>query len=292
MNAKCVILITKNRPVTLVKTLHSLRNLKVTLVLIDDSTTKETHEMIFEKYGSNNITYHDSSEQKSLLKQVNIPELELYIRPLGTQGWNLGFIRNYALIVVKALGFKQALFMDDDIVVHDLELIDQIFCRLNSCDFVGARISGMADDSVVGHLMRRCGGEFYEFLAGGFLALNVKSVTEYFLNYYNEDQIWLFLHRPTTRFEFCGEVEQFQYDPFDNAPNKAVAQEFGEILEEGVEEAFRRTDHALLLQEVFWQEICHARLNYINQLPKLSAGKNINPISLSVYRALTIVRSR
>jgi len=294
MSEGCVVLITKDRPATLAKTLHNLENSNFNVVIIDDSTTTETYNLICDNYKSRNITYHGRNEQDALLMRFKNSELDAFVRPLGSKGWNLGFVRNYALVVSKSLvsRYTKILFMDDDIIVREPDRINQLFFQVNSSHFVGAKINGMADDSVVGHLMRACGGAFYEFLAGGFLAFNINTVSEYFLNYYNEDQIWLFLHSPETRFETYCEVEQQQYNPFESAVTKALHQEFGEILEEGAEEAFRCGNHGLLLKEVFWKEICDARIKFLDQLPALLPGNKIAHIGQNVYQALTDYHSR
>lgn len=281
-----VVLITKDKPSTLVKTLDHLENSVIPIVIIDDSTSDETYKIICNNMKGRNITYHGRNEQDALLMKFKDFELKNFIRPLGSKDWNLGFVRNYAIIVSKSLGCTKVLFMDDDIIVRHPEHIEQSLLRVNSFNFMGAKITGMADDSVIGHLMRACGGEFFEFLSGGFLAFDINVVSEYFLNYYNEDQIWLFLHTPKAKFETHCEVEQQQYDPFESATTRALNQEFGEIIEEGVEEASMRSDHDLLLREKFWKEICEARLNYINQLPKLIAGTRLEHIGLNVYRQL------
>lgn len=292
MSNEVIVLITKDRPFTLEKTLDQLGNMGTNTIIIDDSTTDVTYEFVSNRYKRRNITYHGRGEQNALLLKYKNLKLKNFIKPLGTKDWNLGFVRNYALVVAKSLGYEKVLFMDDDIIVRQPECVDQIFVKASSYDFVGARITGMADDSAVGHVMRACDGEFFEFLSGGFLAFNINKVSEYFLNYYNEDQIWLFLHPPGTRFESYCEVVQQQYNPFENALMKALKQEYGEILEEGAEEAFGCGDHYLLLKNDFWKEICDTRLDYLNRLPGLLAHKEINYIGLSIYQALTDYHSR
>lgn len=292
MSDAAIVLITKNRPAILLKTLDYLKTVDIKLVIIDDSTTTETYKAFRDKCKERNVIYHGRSEQRSLLMKYKNLKLDKFVRPLGLKEWNLGYVRNYALVASKSFGFAKILFMDDDIVIRDSEQIYHSFDELCSCEFVGAKVNGTADDSIVGHLMRSCDGEFYEFLAGGFLAFDISTISEYFFNYYNEDQIWLFLHPPETRFETYCEVEQQQFDPFKNAVTKALRQEFGELLEEGTEEAFRCGDHDLLLKEGFWKDICDARISYIDQLPKLCVGTNVNHIGLNVHRALTQYYSR
>jgi glycosyltransferase involved in cell wall biosynthesis len=294
MTSGHIVLITKDRPATLVKTLAQLEKTDINTVIIDDSTSTETGSIILDKYKNQNIVYHGKNEQNALLKKFKGLGFENFIRPLASKERNLGFLRNYALIVSKSIANNgsKILFMDDDIIIREPEQIYQIFCQVGAFDFVGAKITGMVDDSIVGHLMRACGGALYEFLAGGFLAFDINAVSEYFLDCYNEDQIWLFLHSPETRFKTFGEVEQQEYDTFENAISKALNQEFGEIIQEGSEEAFRRSNHGLLLKEDFWKEICEARVDYLDQLPKIAISTNLENVGLSVYRDLKEYHSK
>lgn len=285
-NNECIVLITKDRPTILSKTIQQLLDTDIKLILLDDSVTQDTKKLFTNYYKMNNVFYHGRDEQNQIFQKLRNLRINSFVKPLGLAGWNLGFIRNYALMLSKGLGYNKVLFMDDDIVVKDINIIKIMLKKLDSADFVGAKITGMPDDSIVGHLMRACGGEYYEFLCGGFLAIDLNSVSEYFLNYYNEDQIWLFLHKPTVRFETYGEVEQQGQLTFRNAKVKALKQEFGEILEEGVEEAFTRRDFTLLVKEDFWKEICDIRIDYLNSLQELPVGKKIESVATNVHKSL------
>jgi len=289
---ECIILITKNRPETVKITIGQIAEIGLKVILIDDSTTSGTKDMVLTQFKKNNLIYHGKAEQNIFLKKLKKIDLNDFLRPLGTRSWNLGFVRNYALILSKVLGCDRILFMDDDIIIQNVSVIKKMMDKLDYVDFVGAKVTGMADDSVVGHLMRSCGGEYYEFLAGGFLAFNMSVISEYFLNHYNEDQIWLFLHPPATKFETYEKVEQQSFDPFFNASEKALSQEFGEILDDGAEEAFNRGNSNLLITQDFWEGICNIRINYLKQLKDLSTGKKTEPIALNVYKVLIDYHSR
>lgn len=288
MHSDFVVVITKDRPMVLSKTLDALMATSNNSVIIDDSTLTETFNVVRKRYNRDNVIYHGRSEQNELLKKLDCDGVEEFVTQLGISGWNLGYVRNYALIVSKILSKHGAkiLFIDDDIIIREPESIRQVFSRIDSYDFVGTHVVGMEDDAVVGHLMRACGEKPYEFLCGGFLAFDINTVSEYFLNCYNEDQIWLFLHQYKTRFEMFGEVEQQQYNPFENAEVRALNQEFGEILQEGADEAFRRENHNLLLDTSFWQQMCTERLDYLNLIPKLVAGSRFADVGQSIYATL------
>jgi glycosyltransferase involved in cell wall biosynthesis len=270
---KCITLFTKNRPEILSKTLPQLTNADLSVIVLDDSTNTETKRIvdnIAKKW--NNIYYHGRPEQKELLQKFTklVSDLDYFIKPLGTNGWTLGYVRNYAIILAKTLDFERVLFMDDDIIIKDVNIIKEMMKLLDNADFVGAKISGMPDDSVVGYIMRELGMKPYEFLSGGFLAFNLDSVSECFLNYYNEDWIWLFLHKPKVKLVKYGEVHQLPFNPFENAVERALQQEFGEILVDGVKKAIESKNNAALTDVPFWNRIVEKRSYLIKDLINLS----------------------
>ena len=164
--------------------------------------------------------------------------------------------------------------MDDDIVIEDDSIIYNTFDLLDDSDFVGAEIKGMPDLSVVDHIMQKLGMEPYRFMSGGFLAFKLSSVSEYFLNYYNEDWIWLFLHKPKAKLVKYGEVYQLPYDPFENAVERALQQEFGEILVEGIIDAIPEGNLSLLKSVAFWDNVLKKCKTNLKRLKELCNDKN------------------
>jgi hypothetical protein len=151
----------------------------------------------------------------------------------------------------------------------------------------------MPDLSVVDFIMREVGLEPYKFMSGGFLAFNLNSVSEYFLNYYNEDWIWLFMHKPKAKLVKYGKVYQLPYNPFENAVEKALQQEFGEILVEGVMKAETENDFTLLKDNTFWQKILKnhkddlIRIKGMCKNNKFEVGVNVCSALLEYYRNLS-----
>lgn len=287
-----IILFTKNRPKTLPTILNQLNNVGCPIVVLDDSLLTETKNIVANTPGTTNIYYHGTQEQSKILRNIKSAGLnvDFFTRPLGTKEWNLGYTRNYAILLAKAAGFERVLFTDDDILIEDSNLVPEMMALLNNADFVGAKIGGMPDDSVVGHIMRNVGMQPYEdaygFLSGGFLAFNLNSVSEYFLNYYNEDWIWLGLHKHKARIVRHGEVSQLQFNPFENAVKRALDQEFGEVLIEGIQRAHALGDVSLLTNEKFWMESLVDISMTIKKLLPLCLEKDIKAIATTVCSAL------
>ncbi len=308
---KCIIIFTKDRPSTLLESLRHLRNIKIDIIILDDSVYRQIKMYVNSHYKINNIFFHDKHKQRVILQNLRDLNIDAFVKHLSVKGWNLGFARNYAIILSKVLGYKKVIFMDDDIIVRDDDIIVNIMEKLNEVDFVGAKISGMPDNSLLGHIIRACNieeEEFlsagfllqtinsekklrtikpYELLSGGFLAFNLDAVSEYFFNYYNEDWIWLFLHGPKTKGINYGKVYQLPYDPFQNAVEKAMFQEFGEILVDGVYTALKeRRNFSQLIYKSFWKGILEKRFIDIKKLAELCKGNEIEYITLDVCKAL------
>jgi len=267
-----VIIFTKNRPETLFVTLDQLTHINRPIIVLDDSTDINITGEIKHYIKRSGCIYHGSREQLQLLTSLNKFERNVnhFFVTLGTTGWTLGYNRNYAILLAKALCAEKILMMDDDIIINNRDLIDSTFKMLNMADFVGARVVGMPDDSVLGFISRELGLETQEFFSGGFLAFNLSSVCEYFLNYYNEDWIWLFMHKSTAKLIKHGEVTQIYYNPFEGAIKKALSQELGEILLEGVKISTKRNEICFLLSKSAWGQIIEQRIEKIKKIIELS----------------------
>ncbi|MBU0577909.1 MAG: hypothetical protein ABIJ40_11430 [Bacteroidota bacterium] len=270
---------TKDRPEALSKSLSQVTNVDMPVIVLDDSTNPEATKLIVNNFAKkeNNIYYHGGFEQKKILQKVSnlISDLDYFIKPLGKNGWNLGYVRNYAIIISKALNFERVIFMDDDIIIKDYNIVQEMMKLLDNGDLVGAKISGMPDDSVVGHIMRELGMKSHEFLSGGFLAFNLDSVSEYFLNYYNEDWIWLFLHKPKAKLINHGEVYQLPFNPFENVPERALQQEFGEILVEGIRYVIEYDkDISIVVKKDLWNYMLNKRTEIIEEITMVSEHSN------------------
>src|SRR5215813_13470026 len=97
---------------------------------------------------------------------------------------------------------------------------------------VGLSIGGFPDNSMVCHAFRDAGGWQETFIGGGALAVDVKRNRCFFPNIYNED--WFFVldaEKGLQPVATVGRVFQEPYDPY--SPERAKAEEFGDVLAEG-----------------------------------------------------------
>jgi len=140
--------------------------------------------------------------------------------------------RNLGLLLSHMLRWKRVVFLDDDIRVPDPADLSRAASLLDTHTAVGLSIGGFPDNSMVCHAFRDAGGWQETFIGGGALAVDVKRNRSFFPNIYNED--WFFVldaEKGLQPVATVGRVFQEPYDPY--SPERAKAEEFGDVLAEG-----------------------------------------------------------
>jgi hypothetical protein len=275
--ASAIIIFTKDRPNVLTKTLDNIRGENIPIIILDDSyfiKNRIDNKNVAKRYAC--VMYHGKDQQLEFFGKEGIDRslLAKFANRLGAKGWNLGYSRNYALILAKSLRLEKTLFMDDDIIVEDEELISETFSLLDKYDFVGAKIIGMLDDSVVGYIVRELNQPPEEYLSGGFIAFKPHLISEYFLNLYNEDWIWLYFHQVNNSLYQYGEVKQLSYNNFKNARKKAKSQEIGEVIIDGIREIIPKHSLDALMKPSLWRKMLLEKRDYYEHLKILSLREN------------------
>jgi len=173
--------------------------------------------------------------------------------------------RNLGLALARMVGWKNVMFLDDDITVPDPADLRRAVAELPRHDGVGLANGGYPDNSVVCHAYRVAGGLQATFVGGGALAVPATRIDSFFPEIYNED--WFFLLgdkglRPAT---MVGTAVQRPYDPFAD-PERARREEFGDVLAEGI---FSLLDSGKKIQdadEVYWEKFLEARRSLIENI--------------------------
>lgn len=274
---EAIFIFTKDRPGTLSKTLDSIRTVPFNKYVIDNSTTSKNQQSVEKQCASfTNCIYLGKKgfNEFTSKHRIKFPKFSFLLKEVGNREWNLGFARNLALLYSKSLCLDKVLFSDDDIHVPNTNLIDDLFEKINDYQFVGANISGLVDDSVVGHIATNIGIMNERMLSGGFMVFNPIKIDHYFLNIYNEDWIWLFLQLQGKKYLQTGEVFQELIDPLKNYKDKIAFQEFGEIVLDGILDLFNSTSYDSLTQLSFWQRLIQEREEYLNRL--VTAALKVN----------------
>jgi hypothetical protein len=167
--------------------------------------------------------------------QLRLPVLETSRLLAGTifeRPSDVSTKRNLGLLLSHMLRWKRVVFLDDDIHVPDPADLSRAVSLLDTYTAVGLRVGGFPDNSVVCHAFRDAGGRQDQFIGGGALAVDVKRNRSFFPNVYNED--WFFVLDAGKRLQpvaTVGRVLQDPYDPY--SPERARAEEFGDVLAEG-----------------------------------------------------------
>jgi hypothetical protein len=146
---------------------------------------------------------------------------------------DLSHKRNLGLLLARLLGWTRLLFLDDDISGLVPVRVEQAAAALDQFAAVGMPALSFPDNSVACHARRAAGAEQNVFVSGSALVVCEPATDSFFPDIYNED--WLFLAPHLNRREVTrvGSVVQEEHDPFSN-PDRAGAQEFGDVLAEGL----------------------------------------------------------
>jgi hypothetical protein len=252
-----VVVFTKDSLGRLEQSLPTLIPGDVSTLVLDDSQSSRTRDWI-RRWP--NVIYHGKNEQSDLMPAIDYVGLAEFISPLGDRAWRLGQLRNYALLLGSMMGKNRLLMIDDDIVIEDQHLMGRTLSLLNRFPIVGANTIGMPDFSVTGHIESSLGDSPLTFISGQYMAVDLKVVRWSFPAMYNEDWIFALLHaigRPVGRY---GAVRQLEYDMTSGVLNRAISQEPGELICEGVAELLLEgLKECQLKSEQFWLDILEYR---------------------------------
>jgi len=275
-NKSGIFIFTKDRPGRLGSTLEYIKEVNENIFIIDDSISNENQLANQKQLDTNKHTYLGKNEFVSFLNhyKIDILKFSFLLRQLGNYEWNLGYARNFALLFAKAKQFKSVLFMDDDIEVLNLSVIYDLFKFKNNYAFVGAHISGLVDDSILGHIATDLGIFNERMISGGFMVFNPTEIDHFFLNNYNEDWIWLFLQLQGKQYLQTGEVFQVLTNPLENYKTKVMFQEYGEIVLDGILELYPGKNYEELISESFWAKMLTERKEYLTGLKEKAKQDN------------------
>jgi hypothetical protein len=229
---RVVFLITKNHPERLRVTLSAIAAAADRLYVIDSSNELETQELC-SNLRAPHVCYHGPRQQQRLLAERTSFRQALesgFITLLSDDTWDIWSKRNYALLMARANGFSRVFLIDDD-VISPPGLIGELLKLSDTHNLVGARVRGMPDVSVVGHLCALVGFTSQSFISGHFLAVNVPAAAEfYFADIYNEDWLFVLLNSLSMRAARHGSIFQLYWNPYDGTEKRAISEEFGEII--------------------------------------------------------------
>jgi hypothetical protein len=211
--------------------------------------------------------------------QLRLPHWQTSRMLAGTmfeQRSDLSAKRNLGIVLSRLLGWSRVLFLDDDITGIDPDDVRTASGLLGTHNAVGLRIGGFPDHSVVCHAYRDAGGSQQSFVGGGALAVQVELTNSFFPRVYNDD--WFFLLDGNKRLQpvaVTGQVTQYPYDPFRN-PDRARAEEFGDVLAEGIYWLLDSDQAATDANRAHWQEFLVKRRLFIQRVLSMVEASTID----------------
>ncbi|MBK9515406.1 MAG: hypothetical protein IPO05_17750 [Flavobacteriales bacterium] len=155
MNNRCAIFIfTRDAPARIGKCLTGIAASPHRKFVVDDSALPENRRAVAELCQLQGYQYLGRKEYAQFLVEEHIAESDFsfLLREPGYPDWNLSYVRNFALLLARSMGRERVWYMDDDIRVPDIGLIDELFSLLTDVSFAGAHVDGMPDQSILGHI--------------------------------------------------------------------------------------------------------------------------------------------
>lgn len=206
---------------------------------------------------------------------------------------DLSIKRNLGLILARRLRWRTTLFLDDDIVGIAPVVIRRATAALGrGTSSVGLPVLDFPDNSVVCHANRLSGAEQGVFVGGSALLVDSTCHASFFPEIYNEDWLFLFDALAAGKVAVGGRVHQRAYRPYDSV-ERAVAEEFGDILAEGLFALLhdgRRMAEAATTD--YWRHFLAARACFIDgAAQRLSALDDVDD-SQPALRSLAAAEER
>jgi hypothetical protein len=185
--------------------------------------------------------------------------------------------RNTGLMLCHLLAWKHVVFLDDDIEIPEPADLELAAGLLDHHNIVGLFVEGYPDNSVVCHAYRMAGGPQQSFIGGGAVVVETQRTCSFFPDIYNDD--WFYMLdaeglQPVAAA--AGRVIQRPYDPFHN-PNRARAEELGDVLAEGVFWLLDEGKSILDADLRYWRDFLKRRRTFINHVLSMVEKADIEP---------------
>jgi hypothetical protein len=174
--------------------------------------------------------------------------------------------RNLGLLLARMLGWRRLMFLDDDIYGVSKEDVDALAAGLSDHSVSVLIPEDFPDNSVACHANRLGGGEQGKFASAGGMGVRCdRDDLGFFPNIYNEDWFFFSEEAASRKIINVGSSRQREYDPYEH-PERAVKEEFGDLLAEGL---YARLDHkegVLGLDIPYWDAFISSRKEFHEQV--------------------------
>jgi hypothetical protein len=177
--------------------------------------------------------------------------------------------RNLGLVIAKMLGWRRLMFLDDDIYGVSTKDVEALAAALDDHNVSALIPEEYPDNSVACHAFRLGGKEQGKFASAGGMGVRCdREDLPFFPNIYNEDWFFFSEEAASRKIAVVGESQQLEYDPFED-PNRAVKEEFGDLLAEGL---YARLDARLDISGVdiaYWMAFKDSRRDFLSRVAEL-----------------------
>ena len=179
---------------------------------------------------------------------------------------DLSLKRNLGLLLARLMRWEKIMFLDDDIFGVTLTDLAKIASQLDSHQVTGLISRSFPDNSVVCHANRLSGRDQDIFVTGAALGVNcAEKPLDFFPDIYNEDWLFFATHAVQGQVISVGTARQQPYKPFAD-PNRAVMEEFGDLIAEGLYALFNDGQSLDAATEAYWHDFMKARGKLIERL--------------------------
>jgi hypothetical protein len=202
---------------------------------------------------------------------------------------DLSLKRNLGVLIARLAGWQKIFFLDDDIGSLSASALHEAAASLDQHDLAGFIAGEYPDNSVIRHAERLSGTEPGRHLSGSALAVNVAQAKGFFPDIYNED--WLFMYDNEDKAVEVGYVAQQPYDPF-RSPRRAVSEEFGDVIAEGLLALNTGGLAAIAASESDWQAVLYRRRLLITDIRSRLVALPATIAQESALRSLEAAEAR
>jgi hypothetical protein len=269
------ILVPTNRPVeSLGFCIGLAREARIPLIVVC-SKRVEMGEVIAAASGTDVEVYavdlpvHSTAPPEGISFLTSTDEELLAVSSAQTR--DLSTKRNLGLLIAKMLGWERLMFLDDDIFGISKAEVDALAAGLNNHSVSVLIPEWFPDNSVACHAYRLGGGDQDMFASAGGMGVRCdRHDLPFFPNIYNEDWFFFADEAGSRRINRVGTSQQKEYDPYF-APERAVKEEFGDLMAEGL---YWRFDQGLDISGVdagFWDRFIESRGVFLEKVADLLA---------------------
>jgi hypothetical protein len=200
---------------------------------------------------------------------------------------DLSMKRNLGLVIAQVLGWERLMFLDDDIYGLSDKHVDDLAVGLDDHNVSVLIPEEFPDNSVACHAHRLGGGEQGKFASGGGMGVRCdRKDLPFFPNIYNEDWFFFAEEAADRKIARVGVSQQRKYDPYED-PERAVKEEFGDLLAEGL---YARLDAGQGISGVdvaYWEEFIKSRRDFLAGVAESLTRKLDSPLDPAKIREIS-----